>query len=162
MEVRVDGLAELGEALKQFPEVLGKKYLRKATFLAAQVIEQDAITHAPVRTGNMKDAIAIFKRKDDPSTAHYAIGVRKIKLNRKMKNVFRIVRRAGMKLGIQGDAYYWRFVEFGTAKMPAHPFLRPAFEAQKMAAIEKFRTSLADGVQAAAKEVAKQQLTALP
>ena len=29
------------------------------------------------------------------------------------------------------DPYYWRFVEFGTSKMPAKPFLRPAFEQTK-------------------------------
>lgn len=26
-----------------------------------------------------------------------------------------------------GDTFYWRFLEFGTAKMPAKPFMRPAF-----------------------------------
>lgn len=29
------------------------------------------------------------------------------------------------------DPFYWRFVEFGTSKMPAKPFLRPAFEQSK-------------------------------
>lgn len=27
-----------------------------------------------------------------------------------------------------GNVYYWRFLEFGTAKMPAQPFMRPALE----------------------------------
>lgn len=29
-----------------------------------------------------------------------------------------------------GDTYYWRFHEFGTAKMAARPFMRPAMEQQ--------------------------------
>lgn len=32
------------------------------------------------------------------------------------------------------DAFYGRFLEFGTSKMAAQPFLRPAFEAKKAAA----------------------------
>ena len=31
----------------------------------------------------------------------------------------------------EGATYYWRFVEFGTSKMPARPFLRPAFEGSR-------------------------------
>jgi len=31
--------------------------------------------------------------------------------------------RVGMK---GGKPFYWKFVEFGTRKMPAHPFIRPA------------------------------------
>lgn len=27
-----------------------------------------------------------------------------------------------------GDTRHWRYIEFGTEKMPAHPFMRPAFE----------------------------------
>ncbi len=28
------------------------------------------------------------------------------------------------------DAFYWRFVEFGTVRVPARPFVRPAAEAE--------------------------------
>jgi HK97 gp10 family phage protein len=155
--VEVKGLSELGEALKAFPEVIGKKYLRKATFAAAEIIEADAISRAPVRTGALRSHIAIFKRKSDGNTAAYAIGVRGIKLTSKIKKVLRIVRRAngGQRTQIAGDVFYWRFVEFGTSKMAARPFLRPAFEAQKLNAIDKFREALADGVARAAEEVRK-------
>lgn len=33
-----------------------------------------------------------------------------------------------MSLRIHADAYYAHFVEFGTSRMPAHPFLRPALK----------------------------------
>lgn len=158
MEVKVDGLEELGKALRDFPTVLAQKYLKRATFTAAALIEADAISRAPVRTGLLKSKIAIFKRSSDGNTAHYAIGVRRLRLTRKVKRVLKILRKAnGGSSGvtIDDDAFYWRFLEFGTAKMSAHPFLRPAFEAQKEAAIEVFRVTLADGVQAAAAEVAR-------
>ncbi|WP_255631138.1 HK97-gp10 family putative phage morphogenesis protein [Caballeronia sp. dw_19] len=34
------------------------------------------------------------------------------------------------------DAYYLRFVEYGTSKMAAEPFKRPAYEAKKTAAAQ--------------------------
>ncbi len=155
VEVKVDGLEELGQALAQFPTVLAQKYLARATFTAAAVIESDAIARAPERTGLLKSKIAIFKRNEGEGIAHYAIGVRRLRVTKKIKRVLRIARKANLSYRIVDDAFYWRFLEFGTVKMSARPFLRPAFEAQKENAIEVFRTTLADGVQAAAAEVAK-------
>lgn len=34
--------------------------------------------------------------------------------------------------GKGGDTYYWRFLEFGTSKMPARPFIRPAMDAAQI------------------------------
>lgn len=47
-----------------------------------------------------------------------------------------VVSRKRAKTGKSKDGYCWRFVEFGTVKMAARPFLRPAFEAKKMDAVE--------------------------
>ena len=38
----------------------------------------------------------------------------------------------------QQQAYFWRFVEFGTSKMDMRPFMRPAFESAKQAALDRF------------------------
>lgn len=32
------------------------------------------------------------------------------------------------RVEIQVDAFYWQFLEYGTVKMPARPFIRPAAE----------------------------------
>lgn len=37
-----------------------------------------------------------------------------------------------------GDTYYWRFVEFGTERQAAKPFLRPALEQNAQAATDVF------------------------
>ncbi len=34
-------------------------------------------------------------------------------------------------VGIAFEAFYWKFLEYGTVKMPAQPFLRPAAEANR-------------------------------
>ena len=38
----------------------------------------------------------------------------------------------------QHQAYFWRFIEFGTSKMNMRPFMRPAFESAKQAALDRF------------------------
>ena len=40
------------------------------------------------------------------------------------------------------DAFYARFVEFGTVKMAARPFMRPAFEAKKGEAVDAIKAYL--------------------
>ena len=51
------------------------------------------------------------------------------------------------------DAWYWRFVEFGTVKMPARPFLRPAFEGKKREAVQAIKTRLSERIEQALQEL---------
>lgn len=152
-KTEVNGLKELGEALKEFGGTVAKRYLTRATFKAALVFKEAAIQKAPVRSGAMRDAIAIFRRRAaDANTARYLVGVRKIRYSRKEKQALRVLRGANQRAQVIGDAYYWRFVEFKTSRNKGgHPFLRPAFEEKKQAALETFKSSLADGVEKAAK-----------
>lgn len=41
-------------------------------------------------------------------------------------------------------AFWSRFLEFGTRKMPAYPFIRPAFESRKEEVLEKFVEDVRD------------------
>lgn len=171
--VTVKGLDEIGRALSEFPTVLAKKYLRRATFKAARTIADDAAARAnaaPKYQAAMQQIaknVSVFRRQtDSPGEAHYAVGVRRVKLSAKIKRTLRILRRAGQSVRIENDTFFWHWYEFGTAerhtqsgayrgKIIAQPFLRPAFEAQKEAAIGVFKEALAEGVTLAAKEVAR-------
>ncbi|NCQ29162.1 MAG: hypothetical protein GW802_17310, partial [Armatimonadetes bacterium] len=49
----------------------------------------------------------------------------------------------------------WRFIEFGTSKMPAKPFLRPAFEGQKENAVKAIGAKLDERIQKHARDLNK-------
>lgn len=48
--------------------------------------------------------------------------------NRRKRRVGQEYLGGGDKSAPGGDTFYWRFLEFGTEKMGARPFLRPALE----------------------------------
>src|SRR5690625_1536210 len=68
------------------------------------------------------------KRFDDPATAEKlwkAIKVKKAKRSDLKAGNY----DAGMIVYVKGNEYYyWYFLEFGTSKMRAQPFMRPAFD----------------------------------
>lgn len=49
---------------------------------------------------------------------------------------------------------WWWWLEFGTSRMPARPFLRPAFEARKFEAAREIKASLLRGIEAIAADLA--------
>lgn len=157
MQIKVEGLAELAKALKALPpEIAGKNGgpLRKAIGRAAVVIRDDARRRAPVDTGNLRDnIIAVRKRKSPQGTEGYFVEVRRKRRKYANTRANRRKGRVGKTYENLGEAYYGMFVELGTAKMPAQPFLRPAFESKKAEAVETFRVELAKGIEQAAKKV---------
>lgn len=93
----------------------------------AQAIRDEARTRAPVRTGALRESIIAYRdRKPQQGTVHYLVGVRRIKVAYAVNRLNRRLKRAGLKLKIREDTFYWRFLEYGTAKMHARPFMQPA------------------------------------
>lgn len=139
--VRIDGLQELSQALRELPKNIGRNVLRGSVNAGATVIRQEAVQRAPISTGPVADG------HPPPGTLKKAIYQKQIReKSTDQKQVFYVGVRHGSTAGKKGsknrlsrDAYYWRFVEFGTVKMAAQPFLRPAFEAMKMAAVERIK-----------------------
>lgn len=133
----LQGADDLLARLKALPpEIASSKGgpARAALAKAARLIRDEAIQRAPEDTGNLKDNI-IMKRDPNPKRSGaneiYWVGVRgggrrkyaNTKRNRRNK-------RTGQTYEVAGNAYYWRFFEFGSEKLRPQPFLRPAFEAR--------------------------------
>lgn len=56
-----------------------------------------------------------------------------------------------------GDTYYWRYLEFGTAKMAAQPFMRPAQDQAGQAIVSEFSRQYSKAVDRAIKRAKKKR-----
>jgi len=113
--VKIDGLEEIREQLKDVGVREGRNIMRATIRSIASKIRKDAADNAPVDTGNLKQSLKLRARKSHPDTPTFEVW-------------------AGSKSGAKFDAFYWRFVEYGTSgktAMPERPFIRPAVEAVK-------------------------------
>jgi HK97 gp10 family phage protein len=104
-DVEITGLQDILDELKKKSENISKLE-NEALKNAAQIVQENAKQKAPVsktKKEHMRDHIVISKI----STVN---GVKYI------------------KVGVEKDFYYAKFVEFGTTKMKARPFMQPAYE----------------------------------
>lgn len=123
----VRGLPDLRDALLSIPAKLRRRALRNALAAGARVVRDDARRTVPVLS--LANAMRAPYRK--PGTVRRAIVVRTSKAARKAGDVGVFVNVRPAQKGQRGaksnaDPFYWRWLEFGTAKMAARPFLRPA------------------------------------
>jgi HK97 gp10 family phage protein len=115
-----DGFSDL---LRKMESALGESAIRKAGAAAASVVIEEARRRVPVGwiqhhqgskkfpVGFGRDSLLVtfLPEKSVPA------------------------RQATYAATWAADAYYLRFVEYGTSKMAARPFFRPAIDATKMA-----------------------------
>ncbi len=121
-----DEFADIKKKLGQLPGIIQQRVVVGATRAAAKVVADEAKENVPVRTGLLKKSIAVRmvpKRKTaDGHVKFYVVPLSKVKGTAKVS-----VGGQSGKLKYTTYAYYAHMVEFGTSKMAAQPFLRPAF-----------------------------------
>lgn len=148
--IKVDGLKQLGERMQSLSKDVNRRVARAATAGAARIVREatrkniDALQL--VDTGNMRAAVAAQRSKRTRLTSEHRVGVksgggyRSGDIQGGKTSDVKAAKTGAGKLGV--DAYYWRFLEFGTVDRPATPFLRPAFEGNKIKAIEEMKRVL--------------------
>lgn len=154
--IKVHGLQELSQTLMKLPAELEKRVIMGALRAAGQTIRKDAMARAPIlqkpdprrRAGTLKKNISVRRVKG--KTAVY-VGV--FGASRKKIAAFKAAG-GGKGANNPDDPYYWKWVEFGTKKMAARPFLRPAFEAQKYEALRMFEVYMRKRLAKEARKVA--------
>jgi HK97 gp10 family phage protein len=149
--------------LVELPKQLAGKNggpVRGALFAAGRIIRDEAINLAPIgkgtpNPGNLRKQIFIYRdrnpRASTGAVERYLISVR---TGRKVKRRFQV--SGGTRALTGGDAWYWFWVEFGTSKQKAQPFMRPAFESQKRRALATFIRELRTGVRKIAARAKRQ------
>ncbi len=161
VEIKLTGFKELGDTLRSFGAKIAANGLRAATFAGAAVIREATKRSHPEfrnKTGTLEAAIIAAKRRStDEAKVTYRVTVRKAKKTVYTNNARnRALKRVGKRrlVGVTASVY-GRFLEFGTSRMPAHPFLRPAFIANQSAALEAMKARLAKAIEQAARAAKK-------
>jgi HK97 gp10 family phage protein len=98
--VELIGLKEANRALRKLPDYAKAKAQEVMNVTAFQVARL-AQARAPRRTGQLIGDIAWASRP----------------------------RSLSAVVGVQAPSYYWKFLEYGTVRMGARPFMRPAADA---------------------------------
>ena len=125
--VEVKGIEELKRKLTLLPKVMRSRVLRNALAAGAREVRDDAKRNAPVMS--LGTALRAPYRK--PGTVKQAIRVRTSKADRRGGDIGVFVNVRPAKKDQRGaknpnDPFYWRWLEFGTKKMAARPFLQKA------------------------------------
>ena len=123
--VEVKGLDELKRKFAELPKAMRKRVLRNALAAGAREVRDAAKRAAPVMS--LGTSLNAPYRK--PGTVKQAIRVRTSKADRQQGDVGVFVNVKPLKGGSAknpNDPYYWRWLEFGTKKMRAMPFLEKA------------------------------------
>lgn len=122
VKVSIEGQRQIVRRLNVLSDEVAKTHLEASTLEGAEVIRKAIEDKAPKQTGYLKEHI---EKEIDP------------------KNSRR--NKVTVKIGPHKDAFYAYFVEFGHAlvkgskkatkkvigNVPAHPFMRPAFDESK-------------------------------
>lgn len=128
----ITGAKDLDKLLKRLPGKVAGRILQSSLRVGAMVIVKDARTRAPVGTGTLRREIVARKTSRAKASG----------------------KSAEVTIGPTQDAFWGLFQEFGTRFHPPHPWLRPAFEASKRAALDKTGKSLGMKIEKAAEKLA--------
>ncbi|WP_411680646.1 HK97-gp10 family putative phage morphogenesis protein [Clostridium thailandense] len=107
--IELTGVDEILNKLQQMGANVGRLE-NKALKNAAEPVLEDAKANVPVRTGKLKKGLKITNVKKKDGMKYILVGVDR---------------------GDNSEVFYGKFIEFGTSKMPARPFLQPAYEKNK-------------------------------
>lgn len=181
VQFKVDGLDALVVKLDGLSYDLKRKGGRFALRKAAQVVREAARANAlRIDDPETSEVIAkniverwngrVFKRSQDLGFRIGVLGGARATLTDKARRKTerrreRLGQRSLDSLGEMagagkanpgGDTWYWRFLEFGTERARAQPFLRPAMEQNIQAATDTFVREYDKAIDRALKRLEKQ------
>lgn len=122
---------------------------------AAEAIRLDAIAGAPVDEGDLVRSIAV-RFGSDRLTAVIGPGARGVQnITRKTGSPW-ATRTAGLRISRSARRDLMQFfkawwIEFGTVKMPARPFMGPAFEANRRHFVARVRREISNALERASR-----------
>jgi HK97 gp10 family phage protein len=141
------GLGELEADFERLAKSVGNKIVRDAVIAGARVARDEAKGKVAVRTGNLKKNIIAVRLKQSDTPGSATAGIRVKKPTGKQVKALKRPGKKGRTSKTEYDApLYWKFLELGTSKMQAHPFIRPAWDGSLPQIEKAVAEKLAEGI----------------
>jgi len=173
--VRVEGLSELEETLRELPKATGKACIRRALIAAAGPIV--SVASDLIRVRRVPNPISVSKIKFTSGKGSagkqafaeaMASGATKAEAGAAARSANKAAKESGeggdvtagvMAVGPTKRAFYG--FEFGTIHQAPHPFMRPSWDTNKMNALQIIQEELKAQIEAARIRLVKKQLRLL-
>ena len=130
VEVKVSGGAELFEALEKAPREVAKAIIRAGLRSAAGIWRGEMKTRVARGWHVFKSSLLGRSREWGFLAGHIGMKVR----------VTGDELEGSCQVGPVKKGFWALFLEFGTAHMPAQPFIRPSFETRRQEVLDRFTT----------------------
>lgn len=137
LNFEIKGLKELDDVLKTFPEKVQRNAIKSACFAGAAVWRDGAKGRVPVRS-DPPGPIRMGRRSTHGRLPGYLRASIRVWLKRGKEGGPTVT----YGIGTRGYAFYGKFLEFGTSKMAARPWLRPTVDSLVGWATEAMRSRL--------------------
>lgn len=144
--MKIEGLDEIVRNMKEIAKDLKGDPLRASLRKGIAPIVEQARANAPRgETGRLQEAINSKPMPMDEIPSGFTDG----------QELF-VASSRNKKKDAPGNAWYWHFVEFGTSKNPGgSPFLAPAFDSKRQAAMDAFIDEMRKQLERNVKRIAK-------
>lgn len=136
-DMTIKGADELDRKLSQMEPKIAKKHMAKALRAGAKLVLQATRARVPVLTGALKQSLAVRVGKRKRGRKEQSIQV--LIDTKKVPEL--------VTIGKDGKRYFYpAAIEYGTRRMAAKPFMRPAFDASKMEALNATMIALRNAI----------------
>lgn len=133
----IEGLSELLAGLQELPKATGTNVQKRTLTKAADLFQNDAEARAPVRTGTLQRSVTVGP-----------------KLSSRQRSITKKESKVEIYTG-PGALVQAITNEFGTAHSAAQPFMRPAWDGNKIQALEGVKDDLSEEIKKAAARIAR-------
>lgn len=128
IELKLEGADEVIKMLKQVPATVGKKHMRRAIRQGIVLVRTTIKATAPQRsTTGAKRGVRKGQKQTRPGRLRRLVRVRARRGKRGYLKVSLFYPTEGTSDNPK-NAFYWRFVEFGTINQPANPYIQRAVD----------------------------------
>lgn len=142
VSVQVSGLDAIHAQLLQLQAETAAKVLVASAKKAFLPVLWSARGKVPVDSGSLRDSLKIAVAKSDEGDLICSVGIT-------------IGKKEGGKPGELAPSTRWHFIELGTVKIPATPYLRPALDENASGVVEILKDELTKRIARAVKAASR-------